>query len=185
MVRGSTNYMDSRCASITITHMDIGYYQFEKKGLKMYTNINLCSKCDGKCCHTMPGSVYPQQLKGNMKNNIIKLLLKGYTFDSWEGDPRSNKDEYSEVFFLRPAQRGHLGKILHRSWGGLACIFLSNTGCALSEDSRPLGCQLLEPGESECISHAKGKNDKHAAAMAWLKYQKLIKNIINRGSNGE
>ena len=131
----------------------------------------LCVKCKGECCQILPGAFFPNDLGTITVESVVAFVLSGRAcFDSWEGDPRADKDELPEVYFLRPRVVNASHKVVDRSWGGV-CVHLSDTGCTLSRDDMPTACRTLEPGEVDCIDHTDGK---HGAAMAWLPYHDIL-----------
>jgi len=141
----------------------------------MFVNKEICSACGGKCCKDIPGCYYPEDF--NMENGYSKLkeaLKTGkIAIDWWEGDPREGKDEYTRGYFVRPATKWMEGVLYDPSWGG-ECIFLTNSGCQLEEDKRPLNCRKLEPGADKCIPH--DGVSKRDAAIAWLPYYDFLDN---------
>ena len=138
----------------------------------MLENKQICSKCGGSCCKQMPGSCYPSDfgLPGNL-DKLRKAINSGnYCIDWWEGDPRENKTEYEDrnCYYVRPATKDKVGVKYDPSWGG-ECVFLTEDGCELDADERPLNCKKLEPkSNGECVLHDNvGKQD---AVIAWLPY---------------
>ena len=141
----------------------------------MLENKNICSKCGGKCCKLMPGACYPEDF--GLPNDHSKLnatLSCGkYAIDWWEGDARDDFEELLKTYFVRPATKNKEGVLYDPSWGG-PCIFLSDDGCTLDADERPLNCKKLEPKENEkCILH--DGVSKQNAAIAWIPYQDKLK----------
>ena len=145
-------------------------------GGSMYEKKELCAACGGKCCKGMPGSAFPSDFGELLLDALVEKFQSGlWVIDWWEGDPRGKGYRMAQSYFVRPAIKG-ANALFHPSWGG-ECIFLSEDGCTLPSDERPLGCKRLEPGgHSPCMYHGDGtgKNAKHEGALAWLKHQLVI-----------
>ena len=135
-----------------------------------YLNIEVCKKCGGKCCKSMPGSTYPEDFKEPLLRSIVENLKSGnWAIDWWEGDP-TDKDDLERAYYIRPRIKDN-NNLFDPSWGG-KCIFLNGKGCILKPKERPQSCRLLEPRENEsCISHGKSKR---GAAIAWLPFTTVI-----------
>lgn len=144
-----------------------------------FENIALCSKCAGACCKKMPGSNFPEDFELPGGKKLREALKSGkYAIDWWEGDPRDNKNDLSQAYFIRPATKGAEGKMSDASWGG-ECTFLTGNGCTLTLENRPRECRMLEAKEGNgrnCLMN-KGNNKKDAA-IAWIKYTEIIEKIL-------
>jgi len=136
----------------------------------MYENDKLCSACGGKCCKRQPGAAFPCDFGQPFDLSKLDKALKSglWAVDWWEGPlPGYDDGDHPQAFFVRPAIKGAENKLFHASWGG-ECVFLTDKGCILSPEERPLNCKLTEPKEDGCILHKiEGKDD---AAKAWLPY---------------
>ena len=140
----------------------------------MYENKEICSNCKDVCCKHIPGCCHPSDFSNNINKMKKALLSKYYCIDWWESDPRKNKNEYHEGYFIRPATKNKVGILRDPSWGG-ECVFLSDTGCKLSSDKRPMMCRMLEPVENnKCVLHGK---DKREYCIDWLKYHEFLDNF--------
>lgn len=142
--------------------------------LPVFVDASLCTPCGGNCCKTYPGIVSPEDVGApdleRMTQRLEVMLRSGrYTIDWWEGD---------DVEFVRPAQVGHEGK--HRHGGGAgACSLLSESGCVLEHDDRPLGCRGLKPvpkAAGGCEPHESKEHQVHA----WEPYQELLRAVRAR-----
>ena len=147
--------------------------------MKNNENHAICSACGGTCCKHYAGCVYPDQFPNITKELLTDLILDGYCFDCWKGNPTDAPEyENKTAYFLRPKHKDRPYDIMDRSWGG-ECSFLINDRCKLPFDKRPLMCQALKPKEGkEC----KCPDDigKRTAAIAWLPYNELIEEIKNQ-----
>lgn len=126
----------------------------------------------------MPGGTIPEDLGKVTLGKLVELLRSGlWAIDWWEGDPREGHNRISKAEYLRPAIKGEEVLIFHGSWGG-ECIFLTETGCKLSFDKRPISCRALEPVKDfNCIDRTlgEGRNSKQRSAVAWLPYHRLLR----------
>ena len=133
---------------------------------------DICGPCGGKCCKLLPGAALPEDLGlPSIDRLSAALRSRQWAVDWWEGDPRDDRDEIAQGYFLRPATKDANRWPLDGSWGG-ECVFLRNSGCSLEHDARPAGCRSLEPVMGGgCVLHAASKRE---AAVAWLPYHKEI-----------
>ncbi|ABR31368.1 hypothetical protein SU69_07735 [Thermosipho melanesiensis] len=132
----------------------------------MYVNIELCKKCQGKCCKNYPGIALPKDF-GNTKEEIFKNLIKAFKSGKWSIDWDKN-----EEYFVRPSIKGRKFYIFDHAISG-ECVFLTEKGCKLSLEKRPSGCLLLEPRESEkCIQHLTKRN----TINEWKKFKEILLN---------
>jgi Fe-S-cluster containining protein len=127
--------------------------------MKRIENKKICSECGGDCCKNLPGNYYPSDFdlpEENPTKNDFKKLKKiiskeTIAIDWWEGLK-------SPKYFLRPSIKDVKRKF-DPSWGG-ECIFLTDSGCKLPYNKRPLECRKLEPIETgDCYMHG-GLNKK-------------------------
>lgn len=106
----------------------------------MENNENsICASC-GKCCKSYAGFYEPNQvlsLLEDLKNTgTFKGLGETHQIDWYEGSP--------DIYMIRPAHKNSLGRERDPSWGG-ECVNLTDTGCSLTFEQRPLQCQALTP----------------------------------------
>ena len=160
-------------------------------------NPSVCSKCGGACCKRVPGIYAPEQLgapnKKTLAARLYSMLLSGVAqVDWWEGDPRPEKDRrapktISRGYFIRPTVNdGYKDKIEDDSWGG-PCISLTDNGCLLPFEERPIVCQLLVPcvdnPDNGCkLNRPVGDsgNEKRDLAIAWVPYHRQIQTAVAR-----
>lgn len=143
----------------------------------MFENKEICSKCGGQCCKSMPGIFSPDDFEEVSINTLLPLLKTGkYTFES-----QFFKNKC--VYFLRPSVRNFEGCIRSgRSsfYTSGSCTFLTDLGCELSAEKRPYECKNLEPNnnkDQKCKFHGIN-NDK--TILKWNKYQDLIEEILHK-----
>lgn len=130
----------------------------------------ICRSCGGKCCKALPGSLVPRDIGEVTVPALVELFNTGlYSIDWWEGDPREEKDEIDQAYFIRPRIKG-TRKLFDGAWGG-ECIFLTDAGCKFQLKDRPSQCRTLKPTEGERCVGAHGKN---YYAILWLPYTDLI-----------
>ena len=160
------------------------YHIFEKINKKLPSlmenneNKSLCSKC-GQCCKRMPGIVSPKDLKGITLESLTDLFKEGYQFDYWEGN-MTRKPEHEDIqfFYLRPQTKKSVGKIVDGSWGG-ECVFLEESGCTKTFESRPAQCRALVPKEDLGCTLPKSY-EKEKMILEWLPYNEIISKTINK-----
>lgn len=147
----------------------------------------ICARCKGSCCKRYAGMVYPEQLPEVTEQSLMDMLDRGYIFDSWEGNPTS-KPEHNPLtaYFLRPRHTNDEPEDFYSgSWGGI-CSFLTDKGCKLKFEQRPLVCQNLTPkevdGKRECFNQDE-KISKQGSAIAWLPYNDIIVNVLKKKRN--
>ena len=128
-----------------------------------YLNKDICFKCQGKCCKSMPGTCSPEDImklfpSNNLEESIKKALeTKNYAIDWWEGK--------KPLYYIRPATKKAIGKVYDSSWGG-ECVFLTEKGCKLSDENRPLQCKQLKPAVDMHCGNTNNTN-KHEMALMW------------------
>ena len=145
----------------------------------MLENQELCAKCGGKCCKIAPGAAFPKDFGLPGDPTKLKLAFESgkWAIDWWEGDARKGKNELGETYFVRPAIKGKEGNLRDPAWGG-ECTFLTEVGCSLPVDERPLNCKMTEP-QPEGVGCTLHKNkDKRAAAVAWIPFTKLLESFM-------
>ena len=156
-----------------------------------------CAGCGGKCCKTLPGAYLPSQLSdGPLRDGLAsgKLVLAW-----WDGDPRPDRncfdadcdgsceaetapDRLRRAYYVRP--RNVLSPAGPFDGTGKGeCTLLGPTGCTLSFDDRPSGCQNLlvnkaEPGNCHSYAITTG-SFKHYAAVAWVPHQEKLLSLAN------
>lgn len=155
--------------------------------MKDNSNTSLCSECGGKCCKSSPGVCFPEDfsfIDGEVDELLlIESIVNGcFCIDYWEGWIENDYEPY----FVRPAIKGdNEDKILDAGWGG-ECIFLTDDGCPMEFDDRPLECRSLVPLPDGCeLINGKGKKE---SAIAWVKYTwlfDLIVEVVERGEKEE
>jgi len=133
-----------------------------------YLNVEVCRKCGGTCCKSMPGAFHPEDIDKPIVAEIVEKLSSGeWAIDWWEGE----KPKY----FLRPATTNGC-KIFDPSWGGI-CIYLTDKGCRLEPDKRPYNCRMLEPNPNDtegCTYHGIKDGGKYDAVLAWRTRQHVL-----------
>ena len=133
---------------------------------KVILNTDLCAKCRGRCCQSLPGCAMPEDFKPNVKETVLAALVSGqFAIDWFEGDPRDGRDELDRAYFVRPATTSGR-RVFDASLGGI-CVFWRPSGCLLEPTDRPAGCRLVIPQpDQNCTCEI----TKRVAAIAWLDY---------------
>jgi len=119
-----------------------------------YVNHAVCRKCGGRCCKFTPGATVPADW-GNDPAVVRAAVVAALRSQKWVViDSRTNG----------PCVRPAMDSLTDH------CIFLTATGCSLSDDKRPYECRMLEPRLSDdvqCKAHCRGKTE---CAEAWGGY---------------
>lgn len=132
-----------------------------------------CSQCGGKCCKSAGCHYSPRDFSEITPAILKKILDMGFvSIDWWEGDVFGNNR--SRTYYLRIRHKGK--GIIDPSWGG-ECMLLTETGCKLSFDERPMGGRVLEPKGS--IDKCTSKYTKEDCCKEWYSYQDLFDEIID------
>jgi len=141
-----------------------------------HVNDELCSACGGVCCKAYAGTCFPSDFgedRASVEKAVLHAISSGkYAIDWWEGDP-TGENNVSKAHFVRPAHKNALGSVYDPTWGG-ECIFLTDTGCSLEHDARPIACRELEPvSPKNCVAHVKKKD----SAIEWLPYNEFLQSF--------
>lgn len=126
----------------------------------------ICKECKGKCCRFYGCHYSPKDFEDISFESIKKEIEKGkISIDWWEAEPRE--------YFLRCR---HVGEpVVCGSWGGV-CVNLTDAGCSLPWEKRPLGGKALKPGvtlKDACIT-SYGKED---CKNDWKKYDSVLREL--------
>lgn len=143
----------------------------ETVGIDPNEDREICARCGGDCCRTLPGYDSPDRMRASPDplRYLVELLSSG----EWVLSPhpwRIDGDEWVTVHYPRPATReeADAGSVVALGTG--TCIFLTDEGCRLPFAERPTLCRALEPHPSMECSSPWGKRD---AAIAWLPHRDL------------
>lgn len=141
-------------------------------------SVEACKKCGGRCCKRNPGICHPRDFEDNWENMVKAIECGKYTIDSWDDDWGDN-----DIYYIRPTIKGRVGEVPHYSYGG-ECIFLTNKGCELKFENRPLGCRMLkvrvEGDKIKCDQEWKN----YDYAMQWISYQVKLREYIKQYGGG-
>jgi len=133
-------------------------------------NIELCAKCKGYCCKSLGCHFSPRDFEDISFETLKKIIKKGHiSIDWWDGDVfDKNRDR---TLYLRIRNKN--ASIVDPSWGG-ECMLLTEHGCSLSFNERPMGGRGLIPGVNECIV----KYSKEDCCKEWYEYQNLLEKLV-------
>lgn len=141
----------------------------------------ICGPCGGQCCKNGPGRYHPDDFPVLADDLRLALATGRVCLDWWEGDFEGFA---GPVYYVRPAEKGHEGQLLHPGWEG-ECVNLTASGCALSFSSRPWQCRALVPksGGRDCHYPEKLPTDSYKAmgVRVWLPHQELLRSIADNG----
>lgn len=132
-----------------------------------YKATRVCKLCKGWCCSFYGCHYSPYDFPEISFDALKKEIEKGkISIDWWEAEPRE--------YFLRAR---HIGEpVVCGSWGGI-CVNLTDTGCSLSWEERPLGGKALKPGKSlrdEC----KTSYSKETCKNEWQKHAAVLRELV-------
>lgn len=128
-----------------------------------------CAKCQGVCCKRMGCHFSPTDFKEITFESLKQEIDKGFiSIDWWENWGGPNE------YYLRMR---HVGSpVVDPSWGG-RCILLTDTGCPLSFENRPLGARSLKPKETAdgiCAVFYSKEDCKNE----WLQYEDILEDLV-------
>lgn len=137
-----------------------------------FQDTNICAKCGGKCCKHMACHLAPSDFEEVTFDSLKTEIERGFiSIDWWESD----KHQY----YLRVRHKG--APIVDPSWGG-ECMLLTENGCRLPFERRPLGARSLEPrDDGKCVVHY----SKEMCKNEWLEYDDILTKLANYFSNKE
>lgn len=135
------------------------------KTCEVYLPEPWCKECGGRCCKNMGCHYSPDDFKDKSFEALKSEIEKGkISIDWWAAD----EPEY----YLRA--RHVDAPIVDGSWGGI-CINLTENGCSLSFEDRPLGGKALKPVRSfgcpNFYTKEMCKND-------WKPYAETLKKLV-------
>lgn len=103
--------------------------------MEFHYDYKICKKCGGKCCKSLPGAYFPDDIK-KIFGSVEEAITSGSVAIDWlEADEPG--------YYLRP-KTILTDSLYDGSWGG-ACIHLKENGCELSEEKRPSSCKAIKP----------------------------------------
>lgn len=127
-----------------------------------------CAKCGGGCCKSMGCHFSPHDFDDLSIESLTKIISEGdVSIDWWEGDVTGG--DLDETYFLRMRHVG--AKIVDPSWGG-RCVALTNSGCRIPFEKRPLGGRALIPSENQ--KDCKQTYSKENCCRDWYPYQDIL-----------
>ncbi len=116
--------------------------------METYKNEAMCAECGGSCCKTM-GCIYSlrqfqDERTGLLKLGKIKELLKQGNV-SIAGQPVNGfcGDAWTFILYLKARDEG--ADVVDILGKGGHCVNLTDSGCKLEEDKRPLYGKTVKP----------------------------------------
>lgn len=137
------------------------------KPVRVYEPLKQCAKCKGKCCKRMGCHFSPTDFEETSYEYLKDVLYSGFVSIDW-WDERDG----SQGFYLRMR---HIGApVVDPSWGG-RCVMLTDDGCLLSFEERPLGGRALKPSYDEgCHVTEYGK---YECKKEWEPYHDILQRL--------
>ena len=131
-----------------------------------FQTSSLCEKCKGSCCKHMACHFSPSDFEELTFEHLSEKIDEGWiSIDWWESD--------EPQYYLRV--RHVNAPIVDPSWGG-TCVLLTDTGCPLPFEKRPLGARALEPTPNGCVVHY----SKYDCKNDWLKYDDILRKLVTK-----
>ena len=116
----------------------------------------------------------PEEFEG-IEDIEARIRSGLWTFDSWEGDIQEG-GPLARILMVRPSISGMEGLALDETYGG-RCTFLTDEGCGLHPDARPLGCHTLKPDR---ISGCLNPLDKKETAKIWRDHTEAMEGLLSK-----
>lgn len=145
-----------------------------------YQPTDACKECKGECCKNMGCHFSPSDFEEISFEYLKSKIEEGYiSIDWWD------EEDGSSSYFLR--MRNFLKRrlvkapIVDPSWGG-RCVLLTNDGCPLPFEKRPLGARALKPNANGyCTSEYK----KYECKEEWIAYKDVLVKLVEYFSEKE
>lgn len=137
-----------------------------------YKPKRCCAICKGECCRQMGCHYSPRDFADLSYEGLKKEIEKGkISIDWWEAE----EPEY----YLRAR---HVDcSVVDPSWGGV-CVNLTETGCSLSFEDRPLGGKCLKP---DPLNMCKNSYSKEDCKNEWKPYREILVDLVQHFRNLE
>ena len=134
---------------------------------KEATDPETCAKCNGKCCKQCGCHYSPTDFTNISFSSLKKEIEQGYiSIDAVGYGRREPKDK---TLILRVRNKN--SKIVDLEFKSSPCILLTETGCKLRYEDRPLGGKALIPSKSfQCYSMYSIKE----CCIQWKPYQSIL-----------
>lgn len=138
--------------------------------VQTFDKTEQCGICRGACCRHMGCHFSPRDFSDiSFESLKAEIETKQYiSIDWWEGDD-------GPEYYLRVRNIG--GNIVDPSWGGV-CVLLTDDGCPLPFEERPLGARALKPKDtynSSCESYYTKEDCKNE----WKQYTDILKELVD------
>ena len=133
------------------------------KKIPEFEPAEACKICKGQCCKHMGCHFSPEDFEEISFEHLKSKIEEGYiSIDWWD------ENDGTCSYYLRMR---HVGKqVIDPSWGG-RCMLLTDEGCPLPFEQRPLGARSLEPRRNAaCIVHY----SKEQCINDWKKHEALL-----------
>lgn len=145
---------------------------------KKQTNSELCSKCGGECCKNEACHYSPKDFKEEDLSfeNLKKFIDKGYISILRTPSEEVGYEFVAEfVYVLRIRAKDRPISDISVD-GKVGCCLLTEKGCRLSYENRPLGGKMMLPyPERECYS----LYSFELCVADWFPYRKILKELFN------
>lgn len=139
----------------------------KESNIPVYEATEECAKCEGGCCKAMGCHFSPSDFPEITFEALKSEIEKGFiSIDWWEGD--------EPQYYLR--MRHENAPIVDGSWGG-RCVLLTDKGCPLPFEKRPLGARALKPRGS-IYGVCRSSYSKEKCKNEWQAYDNILKELV-------
>lgn len=150
---------------------------FEYRKIENNETPDVCKSC-GKCCKNYPGAYHPEQFEDLSKEKILEMLASNkYAIDAYCDDYVDDicDSNYEYGYFIRPLGSDENPSKTLGQYRTIGCCHLTPSGCELSFEERPYGCQKLTPDTCMNIDECDTKLD---ISDAWKEYHDILDDIV-------
>ena len=141
--------------------------------MQTYTPGDECAICKGKCCKERGCALSPIDLEKRLQNITKESLLEYLQSSDCKFAIDMTQTREGTFYYLRMRTKCYTFIGLE---GFGECICLSDEGCILSFDDRPVGGKCLK---SSPDFHCKQEYTAQDMQNEWLKYQNILNEIWN------
>ncbi len=147
-------------------------------------NISMCQKCGGECCKHKPGLYHPDQiLSGSDTTTHDRIKRFHEVLDSGKFIIVDVYDDNEKRHWaIQPRTSLTQGKIAESADGWGVCVNLTNNGCSLNFQERPMECQTLVPDwPNSCHHPIIGDQSVYSyISREWSRYRVVMRIVLDQ-----
>jgi hypothetical protein len=138
---------------------------------------DICTPCGGQCCKWMSGAFHPHDLSPTGDKKVllskVKELLSTGDYKLTDREYGDEHRGYFSVYLLVPATSITIqDKDVWASNYG-RCVNLTETGCKLNSQDRPLECKAIVPDVQHNCKPQEGFR-REDLYRAWMPYKQFL-----------